>query len=202
MDICSGIYYGDASGGEYSAFPEIRRVGCRLVRVDDTGTLMFGAHFPLAGEIQTVPRGELYALVELIKQARPITDITYVTDNQWVSNSFNRGPKYACQCNSYDPLYSLFQITIDKAIKLTLRWMPSPLDLGKKKWPSDVTQLDVDGNKFADSFAGDAARLAEAPLEFRTDLVCHYKLVRRIQKRIRAIIQNLPPRQRKQNVLS
>ena len=85
---------------------------------------------------------------------------------------------------------------------MTIRWMPSHLDLGKKKWPSDVTQLDVDGNNFADTFAGDAARLAEAPLELRTDVVYHYKLVRRIQKRIITIIQNLPPRQRKQNVLS
>ena len=57
----SGVYYGDASGGEHTLYPDIIRVGCAFVSIDDAGQLVFGAHFPLVGEIQTVYRGELMA---------------------------------------------------------------------------------------------------------------------------------------------
>ena len=120
--------------------------------------------------------------MELIKQADVATDITYVTDNIWVHNTFKRGPKYALQCNNSDLFHILFKSTIDKAIRLTVRWMPSHLDQGKKKWPEDVSQLDVEGNKFADEYAGLAAQRAEAPSQICKDIGFYYSLVKRIQK--------------------
>ena len=95
-----------------------------------------------------------------------------------------------------------FRDTISKAIKLNVRWMPSHLDLGEKKWPSNVSRLDVEGNKLADKYAGEASEKAIAPLQVRTDVVFSYSLVKRIQKRIIAIIQSLPARQKKQTVLT
>jgi len=53
----SGLYFGDASGGEFASYPSIRRVGCGLGVIDEEGNLVFGARFNLPGEIQTVPRG-------------------------------------------------------------------------------------------------------------------------------------------------
>ena len=44
--IASGIFFGDASGGEHTRYPEIRRVGCAFASIDGTGQLMFAAHFP------------------------------------------------------------------------------------------------------------------------------------------------------------
>ena len=94
VSMNSGVYYGDASGGEYSSYPEIRRVGCSFVSVAASdGALLFGAHFPLPGSVQTVPRGELFTLVELIKQARDGAEITYVTDNKWVYDTYNGGSR-------------------------------------------------------------------------------------------------------------
>ena len=103
--------------------------------LDTDGKLTFGAHLPLPGSVQTVPRGELFTVVELIKQARDGADIMYVTDNKWVFDSFCKGPKYACKCNNSDLWYELFGDTIKKAIRLNIRWMPSHLDEGKKEWP-------------------------------------------------------------------
>ena len=117
-------------------------------------------------------------------------------------DTFDKGPKYACQCNNSDLFYILFRDTINKAIKLNVRWMPSHLDLGVKKWPPNVSKLDVEGNKFADKYAGEASEKAIAPLQVRTDVVFSYFLVKRIQKRIIAIIQSLPARQKKQTVLT
>ncbi len=68
----SGTYYGDASGGEFSSYPAIRRIGCGLSCILDDGSLSFGAHFNLPGTVQTVPRGELYALVVLVGLCQPM----------------------------------------------------------------------------------------------------------------------------------
>ena len=200
--ITSGIYYGDASGGENTSYPEIRRVGCAFVKINDEGDLVYGAHFPLPGPIQTVPRGELFVVLELVKHAFDGTDITYYTDNEWVFKTFNRGPKYACQCNNADLFYTLFKSTCDKAIRLVIKWMPSHLEEGKKVWPPDVSVIDVKGNQHADTLAGTAADRAKVPLQTKTNVVYYYNLVKNIQLRIITIIKNLPERKRKETVLS
>ena len=90
--MTSGTYYGDASGGKNAEYPDIRRVGVAFVKIDDEGNLTFGAQFQLVGEVQTVSRGELSALVELIKHVRHSVDIELVTDNKEVSDKYNAGP--------------------------------------------------------------------------------------------------------------
>ena len=77
----SGTYYGDASGGAYTSFPELRRVGCAFASIDNDGQLVTAAHFPLPGTVQTVPRGELFTLVELLNHISVRAIITFVTDN-------------------------------------------------------------------------------------------------------------------------
>ncbi len=54
----SGTYYGDASGGDFSSVPLIRRVGVGLCSISPQGNLLFGVHRNLPGEVQPVPRGE------------------------------------------------------------------------------------------------------------------------------------------------
>ena len=128
FSVDSGTYYGDASGGEYSSYPEVRRVGCGFAFIDEEGELLFGAHFPLPGAVQTVPRGGLFTLVQLMRQALPMSEIVYVIDNKGVFDNFNKGPKHACRCTNADLYHELFLLTIKKAIRLTLKWMPSHLD--------------------------------------------------------------------------
>ena len=59
------VYYGDASGGEFTSIPSLRRCGCGLASLDAAGKLIGGCHFPLPGTIQTVPGAEFFALVVL-----------------------------------------------------------------------------------------------------------------------------------------
>ena len=82
--------------------------------------------------------------------------------------------------------------------------MPSHLEDGKKIWPAHVSNVDVAGNQLADKYASLAAQKAmkELPPQIIADVTFYYALVKRIQKRIIVIIQNLPERKRKQTVLS
>ncbi len=88
----SGTYYGDASGGEFTSYACIRRVGCGLAAVDATGNLLFGAKSNLPGLVQTVPRGEIYALFMLVNLAVHLAVLDFVTDNKGLFNAYYRGP--------------------------------------------------------------------------------------------------------------
>ena len=194
--IESGTYYGDASGGTYTKYPEIRRVGLAFTKIDEVGELVCGHHFPLSGDIQTVARGELFALSELIKLAVSGSDIDFVTDNKPNCDTFDKGPKWASTSSNCDLFHHIFQQTYLKAIKLTVRWMPSHSDKKPGPLPSDVTPLDVLGNAFADKFADEAATPVQVSLNVGRKCIHFYNLVKKIQHRIAAIMSNLPDRKK------
>ena len=125
----SGTYYGDASGGVHSQYNDLRRCGCSVVSCTDEGQLIFGADFPLVGDVQTVPRGELYCIVFLIDNADEMATINYITDNQKVSETYNQGPVAGARSANCDLFLHLFRTCIEKRITLTVRWMPSHLKL-------------------------------------------------------------------------
>jgi hypothetical protein len=93
--VTSGLYFGDASGGEHTRYPDIRRVGCAFVKMGIAEEVLVGAHFPLKGDVQTVSCGELSALVELVRHAQPLSIIVFVTDNKGVYDKVKAGPKAA-----------------------------------------------------------------------------------------------------------
>ena len=201
FSVVSGVYYGDASGGTHTKYPDIRRVGCAFIAIDSKDQLRFGAHFPLPGEHQTVARGELFALVCLLKHAKNLSDIVFVTDNKGVKDMFDKGPKEAAFSSNCDLFRETFQIIFNKALKVTVRWMPSHLDTKPNVVrPSDVTDSDIVGNKFADEYAGLSAEAFQVPLNIAIQCKYYYKLVKRIQKRIIAVISNLPERKNKMTV--
>ncbi len=111
--ICwsSGTYYGDASGGPFSAHATIRRIGCGLAKVGPLGKLMFGAKSNLPGDIQTVPRGELFVLLLLVGLCEPLAEIDYVTDNEGLFKAYQQGPKFALSTANCD-LYKKTSVTI------------------------------------------------------------------------------------------
>ena len=108
--------------------------------------------------MQTVSRGELSALVELIKHALDDVEIDFVTDNKGVHDKFNGGPKAAQLSSNSDLFHKLFQLISNKCIRLSVRWMPFHLKPEDER-PEGVSQLDVVGNSKADKFAGEAAKL-------------------------------------------
>ena len=65
-----GKYGTDGSAGKFSAIPELRRCGCSAVALDinSNGVTVFrGLSCPLPGEVQTVPRAELYAMFVVVR---------------------------------------------------------------------------------------------------------------------------------------
>ena len=61
-----GTYGTDASGGPFGSY-DFRRCTCGIVSVcEDSMEVLTGLSFPLPGEIQTVPRAELYAIKFLV----------------------------------------------------------------------------------------------------------------------------------------
>ena len=200
--IGSGTYYGDASGGEFTRYPDIRRVGVAFAQVSASGSLIFAAHFPLSGEFQTVARGELTAVVELIRLAQHGTDICFITDNKTVYNNHCAGRHVAALSSDCDLFYDLFQMLIRKSINLTLRWMPSHLNEPgcTKVRPADVSDVDILGNGFADKYAAEAALAHQVSLQTSTDVRYYYSLTNKIQRRLVTVMQNLPARSKYRTV--
>ena len=79
-DLSSGIYYGDASGGENTAFSSLRRVGCSFVYTINS-IHQATVSFNLPGVIQTVFRGELFAISVLMRLCVKASNIVFITDN-------------------------------------------------------------------------------------------------------------------------
>ena len=175
----SGVYYGDASGGEFTSYRPLRRCGCGVAVIDAQGDLLFGANFTLPGEVQTVPRAELFALVFLTRNMCALAEVEYITDNLGLYNTYHGGPVAGCARSNCDLYHELFKLTKDKAIRLRVRWMPSHLD---HSWdlPVGVSHTDVKGNEQADILAGNAAKRACVPLHVSASYLHHVSIVRKI----------------------
>lgn len=147
----------------------------------------------LPGPVQTVPRGEVYALLLLLEHAEAMSDIEYVTDNEGLHKTFNAGPRAGRLSNNCDLYHAIFKMTYEKAIRLRARWMPSHLS-EKDERPVGVSLLDIKGNDQADKLAEKAAATFQLPLQPATNYLYYVGLVQRIQRRLVAVIMALPER--------
>ena len=92
-----------------------------------------------------------------------------------------------------DLFRELFELTIEKAIRLQIRWMPSHLKLEDPR-PQGVSDADIFSNSHADIMAGRAAERAAVSKAVADKYVEQYMLAERIQRRHACIIQTLPER--------
>ena len=174
----SGRYYGDGSGGEFSSTTVLRRCGCAIVQVDENGNRIHAVRFPLPGAVQTVPRSEVYCLKWLVDNVEPLSEIHYVTDNLNLSNTFAKGPCAGQLSSNADLYWDIFKTIYDKALKVTVSWMPSHLTKSDEV-PSFVTEADLKGNAYADEEAGLAAKSACLPLNVTAPIIYHHLLINR-----------------------
>ena len=90
-----GVFFTDASGGQHTSHPMLRRVGFACVQLQapsciDDGVLQLKPSMalagPLAGEKQAVNRGELAAVIACLAQIAPDGSTTTViwTDSKYV----------------------------------------------------------------------------------------------------------------------
>jgi len=191
----SGTYYGDASGGVYTEYGPIRRVGVGVAIISASGDLLYGLHTNLPGKIQTVSKGELYALYLVVDHVHSDSVIIFVTDNYGVFEIFNKGASAAvnsANCELYGDVFSLIR---GKNLAVTVRWMPSHLDEDDAPQPpEDVTELDIVGNGQADKLAGKAAELHKLPNSVAVPYMIIAKRIRNVQKRLATILLYLPER--------
>ena len=202
-NVCSHIwtyntYYGDASGGEFTQYPTLRRCGCGLASIDEAGNIIAGGSFTLPGTVQTVPRGEIFVFVFLLRQIDTGSTTTYITDKEGPFKTYYKGHeciKTNINCDLYDE--TLFIIDT-KYVNVTVRWMPSHLtdEKGtiKQPLPEGITELDVKGNRQADIYAGMAAKRACLPLHINSNIIYYQNLVKKIQNRVISIVKSLPYR--------
>ena len=194
----SGTYYGDASGGKHTQFKDVRRVGVAVVRCDQQGCTAFGISSNLPGLVQSVGRGELFALLLLVRNLDHNTQVEFVTDNLNVHDVYNAGAKAAMNSANCDLYKEIFNWISFKQVQLEVRWMPSHLGLGvDDERPSDVTHFDVLANDQADHHAGKAADLAQVPDCIAANHIYYIDLITKIQKRLAVILISLPQRQAK-----
>ena len=107
----SGTYYGDASGGIHTQHKDIRRVGCAVVYCDRLGHTEFGVSSNLPGLVQSVGRGELFALLLLARHLNQNAVVVFVTDNYNVYNIYNKGPGSAVNsANDVDGVREVVQV--------------------------------------------------------------------------------------------
>ncbi len=88
----TGTYYGDASGGQLSSYPTIRRCGVGLVSLFEEQSISMSCNFTLPGAVHTVPRGEIYTLVFFLSRACPGSNLEYITDHKGLYDTFQSGP--------------------------------------------------------------------------------------------------------------
>jgi hypothetical protein len=184
-------------------FQARRRCGVGLVAIHDDGTINFGLHSNLPGLIQSVGRGELYALLLLVRLLVPLSNCEFITDNQNVWRTFNGGPRSGANSANCDFYEEIFKVIHEKTLKNTVRWMPShpreKLDKGEiTTLPDGVTQLDITANDHADDLAGKAAEACRISDIITAPYIRDVQMIKHIQKRLTTIAMYLPLRDKKQ----
>ena len=188
--------YGDASGGKFTRYAALRRVGVGIVSIDQEGNVIWGQRFNLPGKVQTVARGELYAIVRAAHLAEEYAEIDFVTDNLGNCMKFNAGREKALLSNNGDMFKSLFEEILLKQLDFAVRWMPSHSERKGIDLPPEVTPLDVKGNDFADKQADLAAEEHVINLNASSVVLNYSSLAQRIQKRNVCIMASLGARKK------
>ena len=150
----------DASGGEYGSVPQWRRCGIGITAVTVTGLQGVQVHFwaygPLPGEVQTVPRGELFAIVTAFENTHPEQPLEVITDSQVNEKLYQKGPRATQEAANYDLWQRLWAILRARTAVGTIRWFKGHANVGHLT-QGQVSVEDMTGNYVADALADRAA---------------------------------------------
>ena len=184
-----GKYGTDGSAGKFSSIPELRRCGCAAVALDiaEKVTVLRGLSCPLPGEVQTVPRAELYGFFTVVRNvSHGLVEI--VSDSKVNVDIYNKGRETALKATNYDIWQEIFKHIDTKTLSVKISWVQGHLDTKESKyWFSDSDFLH---NFYADILADEAADRCQLPGEVYGDIVFNIRLVKRIQNRIIHIIKS------------
>ena len=203
----SGYYCTDASGGEHNSFPILRRCGFGIVRLSDsfsvacvhssqalTDIISFGAYGTLAGERHTVPRAELFAIVEVVSNVIQGATVHISTDSK-VNVDLHSAGRIRCLHSSNSDLWRAYFEAVDhKSLVVDLQWCKGhpTMDLVRQH---NITARDAVGNILADALAERGAKEFAVYSEDAFGAKWHFDLVSKIQKRAVIILAETANRQ-------
>ena len=207
QDWPSGLYHTDASGGDHSAFKDIRRCGIGLAFlcqdeeafcVLSSDLFLWGAFAPLPGKLQTVPRAELYAILVVCQHVVREGHIVIVSDSKLNVDAFNKGEPFCMTAANCDLWREVFDCIEKRALSLQLLWSKGHADDLETFVSYNVTARNLLGNLCADALARRGAEGGQVSLQDAMDLKWHHALVKRIQARAVVILNTTQSKTSKQ----
>ena len=203
----SGHYCTDASGGEHNSFPILRRCGFGVVllsndlsvsRVHSSRALndliTFGAFGALAGERHTVPRAELFAIVEVVNNLVQGASARISTDSK-VNVDLHSSGRARCLSSTNNDLWRSFFDAIDsRSLSISLTWCKGHPTIELVRQHA-ISVNDAVGNILADALAERAAKEFSVYSEDAFGAKWHFDLVNKIQKRAVVILAETANRQ-------
>ena len=147
----------------------------------------WAASFPLVGEVQSVPRAELYAIV-LVAVKVSSGNVRIVSDSKRNVDMFYQPRAEALASTSSDLWRLLFQQLDAKPMVFKLYWVPGHLATTPLKVPRHIPDVFFALNHAADFFASKAAETVEVPLHFASGVLFYTKLVHQIRNRLTRVL--------------
>ena len=163
VSLLRGAWFTDASGGENSAIPLLRRVAWSIVLVDDLAhqhALEGVVASALAGRNQTVNRGELAPIVWLAENTSG--NIAIDSDSKYVVMGLLKGKHMRARGKNADLWASLGQALLVRAGTFHVNKVPAHMTVDDVVAGTIGLQQFI-GNSYADAAAGRVADLNQVP---------------------------------------
>ena len=144
--------------------------------------IVFAAFGTLPGIRQTVPRAELFAIMEIIINLRAGVQATITTDSKLNVDLFHAGDKKANSSANGDLWANIFNLIREKGLTVNIRWAKGHATTQNID-THRIAAVDAFGNYIADAMANRAALLHQVFAEDSFAIKWHQELVTRIQKR-------------------
>ena len=199
----AGEYFTDASGGPNSQIEQLRRCGVGVAMLHGNVTpdlilqaadlfslLTFGVFAPLPGHAQTSPRGELYAILLVVRNVSE-GNLCIKSDSKISVDLFRAGKERCLEAANSDLWAEIWQLLDDKPLRLTLQWVKGHGDVPETYDRYALNPLDVVGNVLADQLADYAADLYKVWEHDTFNINWHLSLIQRVQARAVCILDKV-----------
>ena len=188
-----GTFFTDASGGPHASYKLLRRcgIGIAMLQLDapffsdhalNESPMVWGAFGPLPGNVQTVPRAELFAMLTVVRMLMPGKSVIK-TDSKVNSDLYASGMQ-ACLGSANGDLWTeLFSRLGEGRIVLEITWIKGHAEQEDVFRKYDVQPVDLVGNLVADALANRAADTYKVWEQDAFTVKWYYSVTRRVQAR-------------------
>ena len=190
-----GLYNTDAGGGEFSAFPRLRRVGVGIVRLEwgdgPLPVLALAAWGAIVGNIQTVVRGELLAILQVLRNVcvghfvvRTDSEVNQLLFLKMLADPIAFSPD--SNKDLWDEVRLKHAAFVSAGVSFMVEWIKGHAT-GTHIAKGLMESADVWGNYAADALAVHAAEHYEVLLSDSLSYTWFLNATRRVQARLVAI---------------